>query len=155
MVLFKNLHKNYSLEKNFTDSLESIFNNLLKAHDLAGGEVNLVFADNILLKKLNCKYRNKNKPTDVLSFDFLNDDDPMNHKGDEFPVGDIFVSVDLAKKQAAEAGHSLERELAQLAIHGFLHLLGYDHDSKLHTEKMKEKERALLLSFEYIQTGEI
>ncbi len=155
MVLFKNLHQNYSLPKGFTDSLESIFTDSLKAHDLAGGEVNLVFADNILLKQLNSKYRNKNKPTDVLSFDFLNDDNPINHKGDEFPVGDIYVSVDLAKEQAAEAGHSLERELAQLAIHGLLHLLGYDHDSIIHTEKMKEKERALLISFEHNHTGEI
>ena len=84
------------------------------------GQLALVFAGDPFLRRLNRDYRGKDKPTDVLSFESL---------GEEMGLGDVFVSVDTARANAARAGHPLDRELELLSLHGFLHALGYDHET--------------------------
>ena len=88
---------------------------------------NVIIVDNNYIHKLNKEYRGVDRETDVISF-ALEDDDTFNPE--ERILGDIYISIDKAKEQSESYGHSLERELCFLAVHGFLHLLGYDHMKK-------------------------
>ena len=95
--------------------------------------LSVTFVDNKFIHKLNKEYRNVDRPTDVISFAFLDGDEQRDTKlhGDgPVPLGDIYISVEKAKEQAEEYGHPLERELSFLFVHGLLHLLGYDHMTK-------------------------
>lgn len=74
------------------------------------------------LRELNRVFRDKDKPTDVLSF-------PGERSPEGWPLGDVAISVQTARRQAAAAGHSVEHEIRLLALHGVLHCLGYDHES--------------------------
>jgi len=100
--------------------------------------VSVFLTDDKTIQELNKTYRNKDKPTDVLSF-------PINEKvGDWLLLGEIVISVDTAKRQASSLGHSLQEELKRLLVHGFVHLLGYDH------ELGGEEERKFFALEEYV-----
>lgn len=91
--------------------------------------ISVSLVDNEFIHKMNREYRGIDRPTDVISFAFLDNEDRASlYKGKE-PVclGDIYISVDKAREQAKEYGHSIKRELSFLFVHGLLHLLGYDH----------------------------
>ena len=92
--------------------------------------VSVTFVDNDFIHGLNRDYRHIDRPTDVISFAFLDNEEDkaqqLKKKG-IVVLGDIYISIDKAKEQAQEYGHSLKRELSFLFIHGLLHLLGYDH----------------------------
>ncbi len=96
-----------------------------------GAELSVTFCDNEYIKNLNAKFRDKDSATDVLSFpmcDFEEEDElPFNPDG-SLTLGDIVISVERAAEQAKEIGNSTTREIAFLAIHSTLHLLGYDHE---------------------------
>ena len=85
---------------------------------------NVIIVNNEYIHKLNREYRNINRETDVITF-ALEDDKTFNP--DIRILGDVYISIDKAKSQSKEYGHSLLRELCFLAVHGMLHLLGYDH----------------------------
>ena len=101
-------------------------------------EANVTLTDNDGIQKINKEHRGIDKPTDVLSFPLVeySNGEPCIEPGDIDPdtgrvfIGDIIISVDKAKEQAQKYGHSRDREFAFLAVHGALHLLGYDHESK-------------------------
>jgi probable rRNA maturation factor len=116
---------------------ERLLRRLVRRYALGRPELTLSFVDNPEIRDLNRKYRRKDKPTDVLSF-------PLGERASDgkFYLGDIVVSVPKAKEQAAERGHALARELEILTIHGFLHLLGYDHDGGHETEEAKARALA-------------
>ncbi len=88
---------------------------------------NVIIVDNDYIHKLNKEYRNIDRETDVITF-ALEDDKTFNP--DIRILGDVYISIDKAKSQSVEYGHSLLRELSFLAVHGMLHLLGYDHMKK-------------------------
>ncbi len=92
--------------------------------------VSVTFVDNEYIHGLNRDYRHIDRPTDVISFAFLDNEEDkasqLNNKG-IVVLGDIYISIDKAKEQAEEYGHPLKRELSFLFVHGLLHLLGYDH----------------------------
>ena len=91
-------------------------------------EISLTFCGDEYIKELNAKYRNKDSATDVLSFplcDFRNGDEPDEELNE---LGDIVINLERAKKQAEEYGHSFRHEVAFLAVHSTLHLLGLDHE---------------------------
>ena len=92
-------------------------------------EVSITFCDNEKIRELNKKFRNIDKATDVLSFPLFDDGgfDSFSHEIDCM-LGDIVISLERARAQAEEFGHSYEREAAFLAVHSVLHLLGYDHE---------------------------
>ena len=98
--------------------------------------LSLIIVSNSFIKELNTKYRKIEKETDVLSF---NADNILKND-----LGDIFISYEKAVTQAAEFNHSLERELAFLAVHGYLHLLGYDHLNEKDSKKMFNKTEKIL-----------
>lgn len=91
-------------------------------------EVSVTFVDNERIKELNSEYRNIDRETDVLSF-------PTGDTGEGVTLGDVVISLEKAKAQAEEYGHSLEREIAFLTVHSVLHLLGYDHETGEEDEK--------------------
>ena len=91
-------------------------------------EVSVTFADNEYIHGLNNEYRGMDKPTDVLSFPMYDDDFPYDECQHGCTLGDIVISLEKAEEQANELGHDLIREVAFLAIHSTLHLLGYDHE---------------------------
>ncbi|WP_079653428.1 rRNA maturation RNase YbeY [Thermocrinis minervae] len=94
----------------------------LRMLDLEGVEVSVFLCSDETIRELNRIYRNKDKPTDVLSFE-------LNENVGKFTLlGEIVISLDTAKRQAQELKHSLEEELKRLLAHGLVHLLGYDHE---------------------------
>ncbi len=112
------------------EELNTVKKVLLKACEkekLDNTSFNLIIVDNQYIHELNKNYRNIDRETDVITF-ALEDDDTFNP--DERILGDIYISIDKAKSQSIEYGHSLERELCFLSVHGMLHLLGYDHMNK-------------------------
>jgi probable rRNA maturation factor len=114
------------------DRFERLLKRLVRHYRLGRPELALSFVDDPEIRELNKTYRKKDKATDVLSF-------PLNEKGSDgrFYLGDIVISIPRAREQAAELGHPLDRELEILAVHGFLHLLGYNHDAGHETEEAK------------------
>lgn len=97
----------------------------------------IIFVDNDTIQQMNQMYRQKNQPTDVLSF--------VNDEQEDDSLGDIFISIDKAQEQAKTYGHSLKREIGFLAVHGYLHLKGYDHETKAQEEEMFKLQEYILL----------
>lgn len=109
-------------------------------------EVSVSFVDNNEIRRLNRLYRDKDKPTDVLSFPLgENGVYDVNNETGAVLLGDVVISIETAIKQAKMYDHSLEREVGFLTVHSMLHLLGYDHEtSPLEAERMHEKEEMVL-----------
>lgn len=108
------------------------------AHENVTGdvEVSVTFTDDSGIHELNRKFRGVDRATDVLSFPmYAFTEDDMPPEGEPLTLGDIVISVDRARAQAKEYGHSLRREIAFLAVHSVLHLLGYDHETGKEDER--------------------
>ncbi len=104
-------------------------------------EVSVTLVDNEEIHVLNREYRDVDRPTDVLSFPIFDEDD----MGGKTVLGDIVLSLERAREQAAEFGHSFEREVAFLTVHSMLHLLGYDHEEgKAQESEMFTRQEAIL-----------
>ncbi len=140
------------------EKLEQFTQKLTEILGLADAELSLVLTDDATIKLLNREWRNKDRPTDVLSFPqdcpervFPKDFAPQKlleeikkTSSDCRVLGDVVVSVDTAGRQAESFGWSLEEELKRLILHGLVHLLGYDHErSKEEEEKFRSFERFL------------
>lgn len=106
---------------------------------------NIIIIDNDRIQKINKEYRGKDMPTDVITF-ALEDDKTFN-RTDIRVLGDIYISIDKVRSQALEYGHSFKRELYFLSIHGFLHLLGYDHMKEEEEKVMFKKQEEVLLRY--------
>lgn len=89
-------------------------------------EISVTFVRSASIHKINREYRGIDRPTDVISF-AIRDDIDMDITEEEKDLGDLFINIDYAKKQAKEYGHSYQREIGFLFTHGLLHCLGYDH----------------------------
>ena len=103
--------------------------------------MNIIFVNDEEIHKINKDYRNIDRVTDVISF-ALNDEKDFLIKTEE--LGDVFICIDQAKRQAEDYGHSLDRELGFLSVHGYLHLHGYDHMNKDDEEIMFKKQDEIL-----------
>lgn len=116
----------------------------LRTLALDDAELSLLLVSDPVMHELNRTWRGKDRPTDVLAF--------AQREGGRAPdglLGDVVISVDTARRQAAELGHSLPTEGERLLVHGILHLLGYDHErSAPEARRMQRKERALLRAIE-------
>ncbi|SPF32620.1 Endoribonuclease YbeY [Candidatus Desulfosporosinus infrequens] len=116
---------------------------------IAGGpeeaEVSLMLVDDQRIHALNLEYRGVDRPTDVLSFALQeeSEEEPDSDYEDDM-LGDIVISAERAREQAAEYGHSFEREIVYLAVHGTLHLLGYDHEEEKDKQEMRSKEEEVM-----------
>ena len=155
-LLIENRQNSIDIEEEF---FEKVLQAALEVLDLnVGLEISLVLTDNKEIQELNREYRNMDKATDVLSFPLL-DLDPYDRdawlsdlqanvtpENGEAVLGDIVISMEMARGQAEEYNHSIERETAFLFIHGLLHLLGYDHErSQADEQLMNELQEKILL----------
>lgn len=115
-----------------TKAFERLLGELLRRYRRTGAEVVLAFVGDRAIRTLNRKWMKKDRPTDVLSF-------PIGAKAADgrFYLGDIVIAAPVAARQARAKGWPLERELRMLAIHGYLHLLGYDHFAGIEEEERK------------------
>ena len=125
------------------DVVKKVINYAIKKEKLKNVSFNIIIVDNKYIHKLNKDYRNIDKETDVITF-ALEDDNSLIIGEDVRVLGDIYISIDKAIYQAKEYNHSLERELSFLAVHGFYHLLGYDHETKEEEEVMFKKQEEVL-----------
>jgi len=121
-----------------TRAFERLLRDLAAGYRLKNPDVTLAFVGSAAMRKLNRNFLKKDKPTDVLSF-------PVGREGPDgrFFLGDIIIAAPVAARQARDKGHLLERELKLLAIHGFLHLLGFDHFAGIEEEEKAARERYL------------
>ncbi len=131
---FKKLTENcYKVLKKHVDKL------LLKRH----GHIDMVIVDDKVIQVMNREYRKKDKPTDVISFAYLEVTEYEKEAGDII-VGDIFISIDTAARQAKEKKHSRQKELEILFVHGLLHCLGFDHNNDKEEAEMEKWAKKIL-----------
>ncbi len=116
----------------------------LKKEQIENAYFNVIFVDNDYIKNINRDYRGKDVATDVITFALEDNEDV---KLEIRILGDIFISLDKASEQAIEYNHSLTRELAFLLVHGFYHLLGYDHMTNEEEKIMMAKQEEVLNEF--------
>jgi probable rRNA maturation factor len=121
-----------------TRAFERLLRDLASRYRLKDPDVTLAFVGSAAMRTLNRKFMKKDRPTDVLSF-------PVGRKGPDgrYFLGDIIVAAPVAARQARDKGHGLERELKLLVIHGFLHLLGFEHFAGIEEEERAARERYL------------
>ena len=105
-----------------------VLDEITKKLDVEESLVSIVLVDDKRIHEINRIYRNVDRSTDVISFAFLDED--TNPSGELINLGEIYISLETAHKQAIDYGHSFIRELSFLVVHGILHLLGYDHMEK-------------------------
>lgn len=113
-------------------------------------EISVNFVNNQEIREINRDYRQKDVPTDVISFAMQETvEGELEIIGEDIPLilGDIVISIDKAKEQAVEYNHSFQRELGFLAVHGFLHLLGYDHMNEEEEKIMFSRQEEILGEF--------
>ena len=139
----ENFENNY--EQDFTAIIEQALKTLGIEDDV---EVSCVLVDDERIHEINREYRHIDRSTDVISF-AMEDNDQFYVEGMPRTLGDIFISVDHAKKQAEEYGHSVEREFAFLIAHSMLHLLGYDHMEEEERKDMEKRQEEILTKTKY------
>ncbi|SDN08987.1 rRNA maturation RNase YbeY [Sediminibacillus halophilus] len=139
------------VEEDTTDLIQQLLTFAAEKEEITDeSEVSVNFVDNGEIQIINRNYRQQDKPTDVISFAMQEEGEgELKVIGEDIPLvlGDIVISVDKAAEQAEEYGHSIQREFGFLALHGFLHLLGYDHIQKEDERKMFQRQEEILNAF--------
>ena len=144
--------ENLSLPLKTLETVRTVLQKAAELLELADEtEISVLLVDNATIQELNRDYREKDAPTDVLSFPL---EEELEGEGEPEIIGgptarmlgDIVISVEKAATQAAEYGHSVERELAFLLVHGLLHLLGHDHEKDEAAKKLMRSEEKRILS---------
>ncbi|MCQ6558323.1 rRNA maturation RNase YbeY [Paenibacillus mendelii] len=144
-----------TIPDSYMERLKQLLDIAAEAEGITKGDVALTFVDDAGIHQLNLEYRGIDRPTDVLSFAMQEETDEeldilyeVESEDEAFPfegmLGDIIISAERAKAQSEEYGHSLEREIGFLFVHGFLHLIGYDHGDEASEAVMTEKQEAVL-----------
>ena len=129
------------IEKNVRAAAEKVG----ELYGVENGEVSVTLTNNDYIHTLNKQYRGIDRPTDVLSFALNESEEPDVEDGPDVNVlGDLVISVERAKEQAADYGHSVKREIAFLTVHGMLHLLGYDHMEEEDRIEMEAEQRFVM-----------
>jgi len=124
----------------YEDVIRLVIDEAVNQENLVGQyNCSFIFVDNAKIKTMNSQYRGKDYATDVLTFN-----DGSQTLGGGISLGDVFISLDKMIEQAYEYGHGEVREMAFLAVHGFLHLLGYDHQDEAGEKEMFGKQEAIL-----------
>lgn len=163
-MIYKDNRQNViSVDEKLSDIIDKIIDYTLKEEQvLTSYEVSLIYVDNGSIREINRDTREIDKVTDVLSFPMLDyeknkvfKDLYVNHKFSQIDLnegnlvlGDIVLSLERAKEQSEEFGHSFEREVCYLIIHSILHLLGYDHMEEEEKKIMRTREEEILSKFE-------
>ncbi|SRR6266571_2226984 len=129
-----------------SDRLEALADAVMDAEGLPLGELGVVVTDDETIRELNREYAGDDTPTDVLAFSLREGEEFASPDG-VLRLGEVIISYPTARRQAADAGIPVEREIEHLLVHGVLHLLGYDHAEPQEEERMRARERDLLAAF--------
>lgn len=148
-LIINNQQDQIPLQPQWEANLTEIADKCLALEEIdPSAEISLVFVDDQGIQELNRTYRGKDMPTDVLSFALLETGEGelpiIDDDEEELLLGDIIISLETAWAQAQDYGHSIEREIAYLMVHGLLHLLGYDHMTDEEQMIMRRREEELL-----------
>lgn len=150
-VLIDNRQELIAVDDKLEAYVERVVNGVLEFEECEDEyEVSISFVDNEEIRSLNKEYRDIDAATDVLSFPMMEFEDGEGEEEDaeyieeELALGDIVISMERAKEQAEDYGHSFQRELAFLLVHGMLHLLGYDHEDEADEKLMLKKQDEIL-----------
>lgn len=139
MIYFHNAVKNSGVDSR---QLKSVAKKLLREVDEADSALSLSLVDDPEIQELNREHRGKDKPTDVLSFPLYEAGEQTQGDGERL-LGDVVISIDTARRQAADYDAPLQNELYRLLIHGILHVLGHDHEEPAERAAMEAEERRL------------
>ena len=146
-IVYKDIEENNEYEEIIKKVIEQCY----KEENLENSKlfITITLTDPENIQRINKEYRNIDKPTDVLSFPMFEKEEldkkiANNDFGYEDILGDIIISIKRVEEQAEEYGHSFERELSYMVVHGFYHLLGYDHIREEDKIKMRPKEEKIL-----------
>ena len=127
------INNNYNYKEDYS-FLDGVIKSTLKHENVNNAIFSIIFVDEKEIRKINKKYRNIDKITDVISFAF--EDNAKLVYNDFRVLGDIYICIPRMIDQARDYGHSEKRELSFLTVHGLLHLLGYDHQTKGEEKEM-------------------
>ncbi|MFC5542106.1 rRNA maturation RNase YbeY [Ureibacillus sp. FSL K6-3587] len=143
------LDETNELSDEHIELVENLLQHAAKLENVGEAEVSVTFVTNEKIHEINREYRHIDRPTDVISFALEEMGDGEIEIIGDMPrvLGDIIISVERTREQAEEYGHSFERELGFLAVHGFLHLLGYDHMTEEDEKVMFSRQEEILSSF--------
>ena len=145
-VYFSDEQDKIKLDFNAEELIEKCTEQALVEEEIdESAEVSVTFVDNEKIRALNAEHRGIDRETDVLSFPAFTDDGfEVNPENDAIILGDIVISLEKAKTQSEEYGHSMLRETAFLISHSLFHLLGYDHETEAEEKEMFEKQENVL-----------
>lgn len=136
------------LDPAYLPQIESLLQFAAEQEGITGeAELAVSFVSSEEIKAINAEYRDKDAVTDVISFAMEEGEDDFEDPSMVRVLGDIIICVERAKEQAADYGHTFEREVGFLALHGMLHLLGYDHMTPADEQRMFGRQDAILTSF--------
>lgn len=147
-IITENIQDRIAITDDLADLVHRAISETLRSEEIDFDcEISLTYTDNEGIQELNRVHRNKDAATDVLSFPMFDPETEEIYALDGAPaeLGDIVISLERAREQAEEFGHSFERETAFLCVHSVLHLLGYDHErSEEEDAIMREKQRGVM-----------
>lgn len=147
-IIFENIQDTFEVTDELNELIHSAAKTALESEEIDFDcSISLTYTDNEGIREFNRNYRNKDSATDVLSFPMFDTgtEEIYALDGTAAELGDIVISLERAKEQAEEFGHSFEREVAFLCVHSVLHLLGYDHEiSDEEDVIMREKQRSIM-----------
>ncbi len=127
------------------EPMQRVFSALVSAeNDAPDGQINLAFVDDEEIRSMNRDHAGHDYATDVLSFSYIEDGEAIGEV-----LGEMVISLETAERQAEEAGTSLAEEVALLALHGTLHILGYDHQTEVERQAMQTRQRELMTAAGY------
>lgn len=140
-INYKNVEKN----KQYEELIDTVISKCFEIENLINTKlyVNIILTTPSVIQEFNKEYRNIDEPTDVLSFPMFEKNEIYNITEEEV-LGDIVISIEKVEEQAIEYGHSFDRELAYMLVHGFYHLMGEDHIEEEDKKIMREKEENVL-----------
>ncbi len=152
--MYEIIYENYEEQNELNMKIKSVLDECYKEEKLANDiwYLNITLSTNEYIKEINKEYRNIDKETDVLSFPMYEKDEieklknisENNEMQQEMILGDIIISIPKVEMQAQEYGHTIEREFSYMLVHGFYHLMGYDHMHEEEKEEMRKKEDVIL-----------
>lgn len=135
-------------DESFASIANKVFEKCFEVENLLDKNlyVNIIFTNPDKIRQTNKEYRNVDKETDVLSFPMFEKEEILNYEAKQWQevLGDIMISIERVQEQAKEYGHSFERELAYMMVHGFYHLMGEDHIEEADKVVMRQKEENVL-----------
>lgn len=149
--MYEIIYKDVEINPQYDEVIKRVIEQCYKEENIEDSKliITITLTNSENIKKINKQYRNIDRPTDVLSFPMFEKEElkskiaTKDYKHEDV-LGDIVISLEKVKEQAEEYGHSFERELSYMIVHGFYHLMGYDHIEEADKVEMRAKEEAVL-----------